>query len=283
MAITERQLKQRKKYVGSSDIAALLGVSPYSTAYDVWAQKCGLLVDGDDKATPDMVLGTCLEDGIRTRAKEDLGQIRRGGFRVLKGTKLGVNVDGIRISTGEPVEIKTAKGWANKADWGDPGTDQVPFYTICQTHGHMLATRKDRCWVPALVNGEYYLYVVDFNKPLGELILAATEEFWRFVVDRKAPPAPPSLDVVKRLIREPNKMVNISDDLIEGLVTARAEATAAGKRKDEATAKVLAAMGDAEAGLTAGLGAVTYYTEHRNGYTVGPKDCRILRYKKKGL
>ena len=281
--ITKAQIKKRKNYIGSSDIPALLGESPYNTAYDVWAEKCGLLVDEDRTETPAMLLGNCLEEGVIRRAVVDLGPLLRNQFRVCPGTKIGVNIDALRKQTGEPIEIKIANAFRSGQFWGEEGTDQVPNYTICQCHGHMLATGKDLCWVPALVNGDYALYVIKLNKDLVEVILAKAEDFWKCVENKTPPEAQPSLDVVRRLVRTPKKMVNIDDELVAKLVEARKAASVAKKAKDEATANVLAKMGDAEAGLTAGLGAVTYYNEHRSGYSVAEKDCRILRYKPKGL
>ncbi len=41
MPITNRQRKLRQDHIGSSDMAAILGVDPWRTAYDVWLEKTG--------------------------------------------------------------------------------------------------------------------------------------------------------------------------------------------------------------------------------------------------
>ncbi len=38
---SESWLELRRKFIGSSDVAALLGVSPWKTIFDVWQEKCG--------------------------------------------------------------------------------------------------------------------------------------------------------------------------------------------------------------------------------------------------
>ena len=282
MPITEKQRLERRNHIGGSDLPAIMGYSRFSSAWDVWAEKCGMLEDR--KETPDMLLGTHLEIGVLNRAEVDLGRISpRNAERVVKGTRIKVHVDGIRRSNGEPVECKTTNSFRTGETWGEVGTDDVPEYTLCQTHGHMLATGKGRCWVPTLLNGDYCLYVVDFNKQLAQNILEAAEAFWKCVETRTPPKSLPSLETVKRLKRQPKKMVNLDEQMVQALVKAREAATAAEKAKKTATARVLAALGDAEAGLTESSGAFTYYTEHRSGYSVTAKDIRILRYKKKGL
>ena len=45
MVISQQQLSDRNKGIGSSDAAAILGLSSYKTPYDIWLQKTGR-VDG---------------------------------------------------------------------------------------------------------------------------------------------------------------------------------------------------------------------------------------------
>jgi len=41
MALTTEQREIRRRYLGSSDIAAIFGMSPWKSAYDVWLEKTG--------------------------------------------------------------------------------------------------------------------------------------------------------------------------------------------------------------------------------------------------
>lgn len=43
--ITDKQREQRRRYIGGSDMAAILGVDPWKTQVDLWLEKTGRLVD----------------------------------------------------------------------------------------------------------------------------------------------------------------------------------------------------------------------------------------------
>jgi predicted phage-related endonuclease len=49
MTERERWLAERRKGIGSSDAAAILGVHPYKSAYAVWAEKTGLIVEDSEQ------------------------------------------------------------------------------------------------------------------------------------------------------------------------------------------------------------------------------------------
>ena len=60
--MTPAELKKRRKYLGGSEIAAVLGLSPFQTAAGLWDEKMGLV---EPKPTSDaMWVGIYLEDGI---------------------------------------------------------------------------------------------------------------------------------------------------------------------------------------------------------------------------
>jgi len=69
--ITEEQLKQRENHVGSSDMAAIMGVDPWRSSADVWFEKTGKLKEQAE--TEAMYLGNKLEGGVLDFAEEKLG------------------------------------------------------------------------------------------------------------------------------------------------------------------------------------------------------------------
>lgn len=52
-------LKLRQSGIGGSDIAAIVGVSPYNTAYDIWVSKTGEIKETSSEYA---YWGTQLED-----------------------------------------------------------------------------------------------------------------------------------------------------------------------------------------------------------------------------
>ncbi|HRR40229.1 MAG TPA: YqaJ viral recombinase family protein [Syntrophales bacterium] len=83
MPITETQREARRKHLGSSDVAAILGVDPFKNAYDVWLEKTGK-VDSSDISSEAAEIGNALETGILNLAERRLGKILRNQYRSAK-------------------------------------------------------------------------------------------------------------------------------------------------------------------------------------------------------
>lgn len=287
MPITSVQLERRKAHLGSSDLAALLGLDPRRNKYDLWLEKTGRLEDeaeSNDQNNP-MIAGQLLEPAVLQWAELKLGKMTRNQYRSIKGRGLpiGVNVDAIVDATGEPVEAKTSGlyGFTNDV-FGDEYTDQVPDRIIAQAHGHMLATERDICHVPVFIAFRgFAMFHVPRDQQIAEIIGNEAVDFWEKHVLADAPPTnlTPNLAVVKRMRREPSKTVQIDRALIEKWNSAKSIESAAKKEKEESLATILAHIGDAEA-AECGLGVFTYYEQNRAGYTVEPTSFRVARFKK---
>lgn len=279
MPITEFQKQRRKDYVGGSDIAAIMGLSQYRTAYDVWADKTGKLPEyeaGDAAKT-----GNALERGVLELAEPSLGKLLMNQFRVLEGTKLGTNCDALVVESGRPVEAKIR---SRDDDWGEPNTDEVPDDIIVQCTAQMLCTGTDLCHIAALLTSRglrVQLFFVPYNKVIAEEIVACAGDFWdKYVKTDTPPPALPSMDVVKRLKRQPNSTIVIPDgaDLVKYREETNIVKKQAEKEFEAADLALKAALGTAEAGTFEG-GQVSYLSYHRKGYEVAECDFRKLQIK----
>jgi putative phage-type endonuclease len=284
MPITAHQLEQRRNRLGSSDLAALLGLDPRRNAYDLWLQKTGKLEEPEAE-TGAMYAGTMFEEGVLKFAEAQLGKITRNQFRTAKdaGFPLGSNIDGLVVSTGEPVEAKTAGLYGPLSEpWGDFGTDQVPDRVIIQAQVHCIVTLKAVCHVPVFLGSKGFgRYTVPKDDAIADAILSEGYRFWNSHVLADLPPTTltPNLSVIKRIRREPSKTVEIEQSLVEVWQTCAAAESAAKKEKEAALAAVLAALGDAEAGECP-IGVFTYLEQKRAGYTVEPTSFRVPRFKK---
>ncbi len=288
MAITEEQRLERKNHLGSSDMASLLGCNPFQTSGDVYLSKS---LDLEDLDSDIVYVGNKLEGGVLDYAEDNLGPLKRDIFVPYPGDlPIASNLDARVIQSGNPVEAKTS-GLSYKAsdDWGDEGTDQVPNYVIVQCQVHLMCTGADMCHVPALLGGRLFvMFQVAKNDELIEQIKVRADEFWsNYVLKGVMPPDdPPQMEVLKRVVRQPNKSVDVDPDLIQIWEDAREKRLQAVKEaiEDEESAKsaVIAALGDAEQGNMKGrTEVVTYMQTKRRGYTVEPKSYRQLKLKKK--
>lgn len=281
MPITEAQREARRNHLGSSDVAAILGVDRFRNAYDVWLEKTGKL--DEQKESPAMYAGTVFEDGVLQYAEKQLGKLIRNQYRSAKNLPIGANIDALIVESNEPVEAKTAGlyGPLNE-EWGEDGTDQVPDRVLVQSHVHMLCVDKPVCHVAAFIGGRgFRLYQVPEDAEIKNIIAEKAIEFWDKHVKADIPPEDtvPSLAVVKRIRREPELIVPVPDAIVQRWQACRDAYLAAQKMKEAAEAELLAALGTAEGG-TCSMGTITYLETHRKGYEVKPASYRVLRIKK---
>jgi len=285
MPITETQREQRKAHLGSSDMAAVLGLDPYRTAHDVYLSKTADLQRGP--ANQAMTAGNLLERSVLDYAEERLGPLRRNMLAVVPQSPLAANVDAICDDTGLPVEAKTSGIlFPTREWWGEDGSGEVPDRVVVQCHVHMLATETSGCHVPALVGGlGFRMYHLTRSDIIAETLLREANRFWTEHVEAGVPPkdSQPSLQIVKSIRRVPGKIVEIDQDLVQAWLDAKEAHKMTQCAKDEAEAAVLAAMDNAEAATCGALGAVTCYEQTRNGYVVKPTTFQVLRFCKRGL
>ena len=271
MALSLTDLRRRRRYIGSSDVPAILGVSAYRNIADVYAEKVGMTelavttsaaADWGDRLEPLM----CAWVGERLGARVKRGQRRRTPDGLLRA-----QLDGWIESTNEAVEIKTSGLLnplfrADTAGWGADGTDEVPFSVLAQVQFALLVSGATRSHVGAFLGGGIgpRHYIIDSVPDLQREIEERARAFWaNHVVPRVPPPVTPHLDTLTRVAREPGKGIEIDHELIERYQALREQKGLVDAAVENAKAELLTALGDAEEGFTP-FGAVTYRA-NRNG------------------
>jgi len=310
MPITDHQREQRKKRLGASDAAAVLGVSPWSTAFDVWAEKTGRALDGPPLDKDAVWIGNNVEGPLLDWAAEQTGAtIKKNQYRVHKTAPLHANHDALDIDFGASnigFEAKTSGMiWHNAAgDWGDPDIDpeSVPAHVLTQCYHQMAVSDLRRVYVPALIKGRRQLYCIKRDDALVDEIVKRECEWWdKYVVgDVRPPDSAPSESMIRRLKWEPESVVAVGGregGLVSTWVVRREQRLEAEKSEEEAKANLLALLDGNEA-MTFDGHAITYRptetrrldqsklkTDHPDVW----RDCqktttsRTLRYHPKGL
>jgi putative phage-type endonuclease len=253
--LTPAEKERRKHHLGSSDVAVLLGISPWKTAYDLWLDKTGKLNDAEFEENESMALGHALEGPLlRWAAREQGIKLIRNQFRVHSGGILSATHDGLaRDNLPIGFEAKTAgvlRGFASREQWGEANTDQIPDYYMIQCQEQMLVSNLEMVWVPALLGGRgRVMYCVTPNKDLMDIILERATEFWERHVKADIPPDGwPTLDVARVIRRTEGKRVSIASDKVKEWRELDRQAKELQDKADAAKAAVLALMGDAEEG-----------------------------------
>ena len=264
--LTEKQLEERKRGIGSSEIAAVAGLSPYAGPIDVWRAKVeGLRVE----ETPAMRRGTLLEPVIAQMYADETSaalELSDTLFHPSRPPALATP-DRIAQKDGERwvLEIKTAN-LRMLDQWGEPGTDEVPQQYLAQVAWEMSCAGLERADLAVLIAGdEFRVYHLRRDAELEEMLHEEAERFWRDYVLTGQPPPIDGSDSCARWLAE-RYPLNRSP-LLEATPEAEALALAyrkarevreaAEEREQHARNQLCALIGDAE-GLAGTFGKLTW-------------------------
>lgn len=180
---------ERRGYIGGSDIAAIVGCSPFKGPLDVYLDKTGEAApfDGNENTR----WGNALEAVIAERYSEETGLALEQPLAIAHPRKpfLVGHLDRIAPSVPRVIEIKTA-GPRQAHRWGEPGTDQIPEEYLLQVIFYLGLTGCETADVPVLVAGnDFRIYRVQRDRDLEAALFDRAEKFWRDHVEAKKPPA----------------------------------------------------------------------------------------------
>ena len=192
----------RAKSLGGSDVGAVLGLSKYRSAVDVWMEKTGKEVAVRDSlqlrfgqfaesfVASEYVLATGLSlathDAAVVHSEYSYmhGHIDR--FVLSEDLPL-IGSDG-RITASRILECKTANPFA-QSEWGEAGSDQVPLSYLVQCVWYMMLTNIDRTDVAVLFgNTDFRIYEINRDLELEQMVLERAKSFWENHVLTDIPP-----------------------------------------------------------------------------------------------
>ena len=297
--LTAEQIAARPFSIGSSDAAAALGLVTQRSPLRVWEEKrlgielAALRALPQDADVPmpidDQLQMNALERELRgpddlseneavelgTLLEDDVAELfeRRTGKRLFRVNNTIVhprlpfmtcNID--RRVVGEPklAEIKTAGFWAARSDdWGEVGTDAVPFKYAGQN---------------------FRLYEVQRDAEIIGMLEAYLTAFWQSVIDG-VPPTPTTLaQAQERWPKSVGRSILATDDIVRVLGELK-ETTAARlyheKEEKRLKGEVAIFMEDADTLMSpdGSTEIATYKLQERAGYVAKATSFRVLRTK----
>lgn len=196
----EAWLAARSRDVTASVIGALVGAHEYTTAFELWALKSGLITE-DPNETPAMRRGRLLEDDALQMLAEDRPswRIEPGGNVYLRAPELriGATPDAYAHDPDRPgrgiVQVKTTSDIVYRKKWRDEdGAINLPIWIACQAIIEAKLTGARWACVALLVVGHGLdLHIIDIPLHEGIWVALADEvtEFWKRVEAGEAPPA----------------------------------------------------------------------------------------------
>jgi len=255
-------LEERRKGVGGSDVAAIMGLSPWKTAYQVYQEKRKEVKDWQGNPSTDW--GKRMEPAIRQWYSDQTGRAVRVPDKIITHSKypfMLASLDGF-TDDGRVVEIKTAR---SGKDWGEPGTNQIPDYYAVQVHHYMTITGFQVADIPVSIAGSSpSLYVVEADKEISEMIIEACAKFWERVQSGNPPDPVTYADAVARFgkIKSDGSIIATTEliEAIAGLKQLRAQLGAMEDAEEAVKAKLIIALGDQADTIIDGAGQtlVTY-------------------------
>lgn len=260
MTITAQQREDRRRFIGSSDVPALFGRSPFKTAWDVWASK----VHGIDSEPGSAAqMGDWLEPWLLDRYEDRTGvKVERGGTIVHPTCPvLAVNLDGSerdgeRITRIIECKSHGIEGPARRSgEWGEPGTDEVPDDVMLQVQAQLECADCEHASVEVLMGGRGLLsYPIKRNRKLGRAIVRESERFWRSFVDTRVPPpdaAPRDASLARRLPMFEGLVLPIPDDMAGRYFALKHMRSLIDKALKSSEGELLAFLNGAPKGMTA--------------------------------
>jgi putative phage-type endonuclease len=265
--ITDKQREARTRGLGSSDMAAIFGVSRWKSPVDVWAEKTGRVATQQDYPSEAAKIGSAVEPALLAMASERLGRKVCAPSSTFVRGFLRANVDGMLDRFERGADIVEAKCHGQPVGYGADGSSAVPEAVMLQVQHQMLCADSQKAYV-AVLDGQrlgFALYEVPRDEGYCLEIEARATEWWeKHILADVQPEGSFTLDTAARVTRQSGAATHIPSEIMEAYIVARESATAADRALDNAKAMLITALGQAEMGAGGGW-RVSYRERSRSG------------------
>ncbi|HEX8838445.1 MAG TPA: YqaJ viral recombinase family protein [Candidatus Acidoferrum sp.] len=261
--------ERRRRGIGGSDVASILGFSPFRSAMDIWMDKKGFA----DKLPRDrnreflLTLGKDLEPVIANCYERETRRVLvPGGFpwEHKKYPCLLASPDRFVEDQSRGVELKSENLFQD--NFGDPGSADVPVHYALQCAHYMAVCNVD-CWDVAVLHGgaRFAVYTLVRDKELEEMMIERLLTWWERHILGDTPPDVDSSEAwkvyVKRKFPEDLKPMATADvaadELLKQLAWLRTGRAALEEMLGEIETRVKYRIGD-HTGLKGHWGTATW-------------------------
>jgi putative phage-type endonuclease len=186
----EQWLVERKRGIGASEVAAVLGLNPYRTAYQVWEEKVSPEVEQIPENAA-MHFGNKLEQVVADEFAERTGRTVRRDLKIrihpehgflfcsLDRTIVALNGEGPGV-----LECKTASSFATKS-W----ESEIPPQYFVQVQAQLAVTGYTWGVLALLIDGrDFRTFEIKRDEDVIRMQTERLVEFWQKNVCAKVPP-----------------------------------------------------------------------------------------------
>lgn len=263
--------EQRRTSVSASEVAAILGLSPWQSAFDLWwLKRTGETSESENRAQRRgrRYEALILEDFADEHPEfhvAPVGLVRNNerpwqtctpdGLVLEMQAWLEDEVVANEHDYGPPsplavIEAKTA---GSRDGWGEPGTDGIPVYYRTQVLWQMDTLGLNVAYVPVRFGFDYAEYVVEYDEADVTLMREAAETFLESVREDRMPDPDSHKATTRRLKRLHPELVDdevpVPATLVRQYQRARALRNAAQDRMRLAENRVRTLLGPASHGV----------------------------------
>ena len=283
MSDRETWLAERKTGIGASDSAAILGVSPWRSPVEVWADKTGFAAP-DDTANEAAEWGLRLEPTIAQALADRTGRqvACRPAFQIVRHPMLPwmFCTPDAEDSDGRVVQIKTCSAY-KAGEW----RDEPPLQYQVQVQHELEVLDRDEATLVVLIGGQRLRY---YDVPRNQRFIAAMrdrlEAFWLCVQEMRMPTIDGTICTANALARlhpqDNGEAVELDPEamnLVAEWEDAKRVAAEAENRKRLAENMLRAAIGDASYGVLPDGEMLSLLTQTRKAHEVKESTFRVLR------
>jgi len=284
---SEEWHEARRAGIGSSDIAALLGLSRWESPYSIWQQKAAGL--GWQDETERMRWGRRLEAAIASEFAERHPEFFCGGAGLIRNAdrdyqlatpdrllwneqppafyiQEGVDVIGV-------LECKTDESWD---EWGPDGSADIPLKYRAQAIWQADTLGLPGVHVAALLPGKRYREYYVAHDPADAAVMRDAAEAFMASLAEGVPPDLDGSEATHRALQAvysevDDSEVTVGKRLAKQWRSACQAYGVARRRKALAESRIRAALGSAKTAVDPAGVKVAYRVRYeRAGYTVGP-------------
>ena len=178
----------RTKFIGGSDIAAVMGLSRWGTPLSLWAEKTGKLPADDLSNFEAAEIGTELEEYVARKFARKTGlQVRRRPeeYKHWDYPYMVCHIDRLILDGKGVLSCKTTSAWKLK-EWEG---SSIPDEYVLQLMWELGLTRRPVGWIAVLIGGQKYLYKeIAFDQELFDKMVESARVFWDEFVLKDVPP-----------------------------------------------------------------------------------------------
>lgn len=180
-------LKERQKGIGGSDVGAIMGVSRWKSAFEVYVDKIEEITEVSE-SSESSYFGNVLEEVVAREFSSRTGKkVRKDNRQLVHKTHefMMGNIDRRIVGENSILECTTVNAFKAK-EWDG---EEIPPSFILQCQHYMEVMGADNCYIAALIGGQRFVHKeIKRDEELISMIVEAEKDFWINHVEKRIPP-----------------------------------------------------------------------------------------------